>query len=526
MDYLSIEGRKNCLEEILGQENKLRKTESFKRLEIYKDKQKQYIYRELLDTVSPDTFRQMRKMASVNLTKKVINSMASIYKDAPERVFNDATDRELDSINKLYESLMMNVKMKKANRYYKLHQQVTLQILPKKGKLHLKVLSPHHFDVIPDPEMPDGEPLAYILSGFDADLEKMRNASAMTVANTAGYSTYSSYNDSLNQKIGDKDDYKGKLNYFVWWTREHHFVTDRQGNFIFQDGQIGMGLNLDDYKNPIAPHLPFVDVVVDRDFEYWLDSGSNITDFQVDLGVQLSDISDIAWRQGYSQAVVSATEMPNQIAIGPHTVLFLKQDPNKTENQPQFQFASPSPDLGSSLELIKAELNMWLSSLSEDANLVSTDGSAAKTFSSGVEKMLSMIEKFEASRDDMDLFKYVEQKLFSLIVLWNNVLQGTADIDQSLKNGNISENITLTVNYKKPEMIQTQSEKDDLIVKRLENGLISFKKAIMETHNIEEAEAIKMIQEIKAETAQTNTVPDSEDEDGIRQIDEAEVIRE
>lgn len=516
MDYFSIDGRKLCLQEILGQENVLRKTKSFKELEIYKNKQKEYIYRELLDTVSAQTFKEMRKFGSINLSRKVVNSLASIYKDSPERVFENATDREIDALNELYKSMQVNIKLKKANRYYKLHNQVCLQILPKKNKLYLKVLSPHHYDVIPDPEMPDGEPLAYILSGFDASLEKSRSASAMRLGNVSGYSTYESYYDSLNQKIGDREDYKSKVNYFVWWTREHHFVTDREGNFIFQDGSIGMGLDIDEYKNPIAPNLPFVDIVVDRDFEYWLDSGSNITDFQVDMGIELSDMSDISWRQGYSQAVISATEMPQQTGIGPHTVLFLKQDPQRSENQPQFQFASPSPDLGNSLELMKAKLNMWLSSLSEDTSIITTSDSGAKTFSSAIERVIANIEKFEASRDDMDLFKDVESKILELIIKWNNILQ--SDSEYNLKFGKLSENIKVKVNYKRPEMMQTKDEKEASVIRRLENGLISYKNALMELYEVNEDEALKVMSDIKKE----QSLDEVEDLDGNRQIDEAE----
>jgi hypothetical protein len=114
-----------------------------------------------------------------------------------------------------------------------------------------------------------------------------------------------------------------------------------------------------------------------------------------------------------------------------------------------------------------------------------------------------MISEFEANRTDMDLFQWVEQELFRLIVLWNNVLQDANDpaiaLDDSLKNGMISESGEMDITYSAPESIQTKSEKEDSIIKRQKEGLISKLEAIMEDRGVDETAAQEILDKIQSD---------------------------
>lgn len=419
-NILDIEVRKKIIDDIFSEENKRRKVDSFKRLDIYKKNQRKYILERIQKDLSPETVANMRTFTSINFTKKIIDAKASVYKNTPTRSFPGATDRELEQLDELYEYAKVDVALKKANRIYKLEDQATVQILPKNGCLHLRVLAPHHFDVVPRPDMPEVAEV-YILSGFNKQDAWNDTQSGEALDSRARNSTtMSGYYDHLNQKIADRDDYFSQLNYFVFWSEQFHFATNRAGEILDANNRpYGPNVPQADVLNPIGGKLPFVDLVIDRDFEYWAQTGSNVTDLQLDLGAQISDTCDVNFRQGYSQAILSATEAPKSMQIGPHTLLFLKKDPRAEANsQPEFEFATPSPDLASSIRLTEMLLAMGLTSEGLDASMIATGPSsqAAAPYSSGYERLLSQIEEFSASQDDIELFQSAEKEIFELFV--------------------------------------------------------------------------------------------------------------
>lgn len=497
--------RKSIIDDIFSEENKRRKVDSFKRLDIYKKNQRKYILERILKDLSPQTVASMRTFTSINFTKKIIDAKASVYKTTPERSFAGATEREIAQIENLYEYAKADIMLKKSNRMYKLEDQTTIQVLPKDGCLHLRILAPHHFDVVPRTDMPELAEIV-VLSGFDKQFAHQDTQTAESLdSQSRGSTTLAGYQDNVNQVIGDKEDYFDKLNYFVFWSEQYHFATNKAGAILDRNNIPYLGpVPIDEIKNPIEK-LPFIDLVVDRDFEYWAQTGSNVTDLQLDLGAQISDTCDISFRQGYSQAILSATEAPKSMQTGPHTLLFLKKNPRDPEgSQPEFAFATPSPDLSSSIRLTEMLLAMGLTSEGLDASMIATgpNTSGEKTYSSGYERLLAQIEEFSASQDDFQLFESAEAELFELFKRWSNALQnvtGPLELKPELKGGQISEAVEFSVSFDTPQMIQSQTEKEDSSIKKMESGLMSRKMAVMEIYDVDETRAEEIIKEIDDE---------------------------
>lgn len=518
-NILDISVRKKIIDDIFSEENKRRKVDSFKRLDIYKKNQRKYILERIQKDLSPETIANMRTFTSINFTQKIINAKASVYKNAPERYFVGASDREKAQLENLYKFAKANVQLKKSNRMFKLEDQATVQVLPKDGALHLRVLAPHHFDVVPRPDMPEVAEV-YVLSGFNKqDAYQDTQSAEAWDSQSRGSTTMAGYYDHLNQKIADRDDYFDKLNYFVFWTKEFHFATNRAGQILNANGQPYNGpVPPEEVENPIGK-LPFVDLVAERDFEYWAQTGSNVTDLQLDLGAQISDTCDVNFRQGYSQAILSATEAPKSMQIGPHTLLFLKKDPRAdAASQPEFEFATPSPDLASSIRLTEMLLAMGLTSEGLDASMIATGPSSQgeRAYSSGYERLLSQIEEFSASQDDIELFQCAEDEIFDLLRTWSNVLQtvrGPLELRPELRGGVVSESVELNVVFKTPEMVQSQGEKEDSNIKLIESGLRSRKMAVMDIYGVDEERAEEIISEIDEEQMGSEGEDETEVED-------------
>lgn len=486
--------RKKIIEEIEAPENKYRKEESYRRFEIYRERQRKYIMQRLAGETSVKSVRDMRTITSINLTRKMIHEMASIYKYAPNREYTDLSEQQTEVMDSHYKYSKANINYKQSNRMFKLHEQCAIKIMPKHGFINMKVLQPHHYDVVPnmyDPEKPE----IYVISSFDRQRIFTENEFENVKSRRFENRMYTS--DGVNQKIGDPDDWRDQRRIYYWWTPQYNFATDEAGNVLDDETKMPVSQpDLDaDFINPIG-RLPFVDVAIEKDDEFWVRSGSSITEFNVDFGVQLSDNVNINRLQGFSQAVITSVEQPKDILVGPHSCLWLKADPNDDAAQrPSFQFVTPSPDLSSSLQMSEDLLRYFLASKSINLKAI-TEGQM--TAASGLEKLLQMIEKFEASQDDIDLYKWVEQDAYEIMLKWHNVFRQTTDgFDPKVDGPSMPEESEVMVQFSKPQMIQTKKEKLDHIIRQLDNGLITQIEAIEELREVDEEKAEEIYQKIK-----------------------------
>jgi hypothetical protein len=140
---------------------------------------------------------------------------------------------------------------------------------------------------------------------------------------------------------------------------------------------------------------------------------------------------------------------------------------------------------------------------------------SATTFSSGVERLLSMIDKFEATADDVALFERIEQEVLELMIAWSNLLQGALisggvqPLIPQLQGAVVPPDVMVTVSYAKPEAVQSRTEVEDSVLKRMENGLMSRVHALMELDGLTEDEAIRRIAEIDQEIEMPADTPEA-----------------
>lgn len=481
LDLMNKADRLLLIKEIEGEENKARKAASLKQFEIFNDRQKQYVIEYLQGQFSEKTVKEMPIIASINLARRVVKQEASLYKEEPERDFYNVSDDLKELLEAMYENNGLNDKFMKANEYFKLQGQTHLNWTIKYGKLTARVLLPHHLDVIPNDEDPEqGE--IYVISSFDKT-----NYLTTTDQSPTGYlGTTVSMQDGVNQKIGDRDDYKLKKKYIVW-SKEYNFTMNGFGDITSVE-----------VENPIGV-IPFVDISCSKDFEYWVRQGQSVSDFSVEFNGMISDVANVVRLQGWGQAVFMGPEglLPESLQVGPNLVLRLPIDPNNPVDT-DFKYVTPNADIAGSLDFLKMNLSMFLTSRGIDPKTISMDGSG-QSFSSGLERLLAMITKFEASRGDMDLFRKAEMQSFEIIKAYSKSYSGTLlDIPQ------IPEEAYMNIEFEAPEMIKSEKEELDIIQQKLEMGMMSEVDAYKEINDVDEETAIKDLAEIKSGTQGLN----------------------
>jgi len=457
----SLSYRKMVIGQINGTENKERKRISYKQNEVYNDRIRPYILEYLRTQFKEETVLQMPIIDSINLSKRIVNKEASLYVQEPKREFKGVNPEQATELDELYDSLKIDTKLLVANQKYCNQGQAFLMVVPTmSGKLTVRTLMAHQVDVIPNEFDPDKAD-CYIMSTYDRSLDYYKS-------------------DGLNQDIADADDYKAQERYVVW-TAELNFIMDGKGNIVS-----------DVLPNPIG-RLPFVDISSRKDFEFFVRGGEALTNFTIQYASALSDLTQVIKMQGWSVAYLKAPAelMPTEITVGPNRIIRLTIDPNNPI-VPEFGFASPSPDLAGSISFIEMLLANFITSKGLDSKVISSKLQST-SYSSGTERLLAMLDMFEATRSDMDLFSWVEDELFELIKLWSNAMVGTPLQVASFVIPNDAE---VDIDYHCPEMVTTEQEKLTLITTKMDAGLMSRVEAIAELRDVDVEEAAAIAQEI------------------------------
>jgi hypothetical protein len=501
-DLLDKDYRKKIINEIKSDENLQRKIVSFKKQNMQNDNFYQYVVEYLESKLDQETVKELHVFADVNLQKRVSKSEAGIYRSQPQRTFT-IKNKSIDEFNTVYDLMGMDACLRRANEAYKYQDQCAIQIYPEDGNLKARVLLPHHYDVIPHQNNPE-KPFAYIISNFDnTSRDRIRKRNDRT-----GFSQGDRYRDNVNQDIADPDDSKLEHERYYVFSGEYNFVMDGRANILTKDDEQVITEAIDDTNENVVSPLAeygctgFIDISAPKDFEYWVRSGDVLYDATIKYNTIVTSEFQTVEMQGHAQPYYKgdAEHMPENVRIGVDKMIYIPINPNNP-TQAEFGFANPGSDLSGIREFRESYLASFLSSRGLNTGIISGKPSMDKA-SSGIEKMLQMIEKFEASQEDFSLFKSAEIDVCYAISCWIAALKGervdgklVLDEPYQLSIQN-PDDIDVNVEYAKPELIQTESEKLDVFEKERDAGLTSRVHYLMESKGMSEPEAIEHIKKV------------------------------
>jgi hypothetical protein len=209
--------------------------------------------------------------------------------------------------------------------------------------------------------------------------------------------------------------------------------------------------------------------------------------------------------------------------VGTRKVIFIPQDPNNPV-QSEFNFVSPNANLSSIKDFRESYLATFLSSRGVDSSSITS--SRGEQNPTDISRLIKMIEKFEASQEDMDIFEEAESNIYEIIKAWLKALSTSDLLDNKYKTS-IPEQSEIMVEFARPESVQTDIEKLDIIDRKMDKGLMSRVDAIMELENIDiemAKERIKEIDEMEFGLEGRNIQPQVQQEGNLPEIQPQEVI--
>lgn len=489
--------RKRLIDNINSENNKARKQFSLRSSEIAGGRIHQYVREDLLAQLSLSSVKEMPIVSTINIQKAVTDRKAVIYKKKPQRMFTDLNEYQENAVRLLYKDMHLDEKLNKANRNYIYQDQTIGMIVPKNGKLICRILKMHQIDAMPlldDPEQAGG----YIISAFDRTLYQdyySERKGRETATGNVAKSLRSGAMPDQDLDLADEYQFQKYIEKYIVWSPEYNFMMNGLGEVI--DPVTGEPNNELEIINPIGM-LPFFEVARDKDFEFFVRPSNALTEFTIQFNTQLSDVANNIKMNGYAIGVMKAPSelQPEHQVIGASMLLKLPTD--DPEREVDFQFASPNSNIGEISDAIDKLLNYFVTSEGLGGNVINSSGDTEKA-SSGIDRYLMMLSKLEAHQEDFDAFKNAEHKIYEIVKAWLNVLSGTEQLDRKYWS-TIPDKSEVEIEYQRPEMIQTESEKIANIEKLLDLELMSKRQAIMKLHNIDnEEKAIELLQEINSE---------------------------
>jgi hypothetical protein len=478
-DILDQDKRKKIIDLIEGDANKARKDEAFKRFECYTDNTDIYVNRLLLNTFSAETVVEMQyAITNISFVRKIIGKLARVYANGVKRTLKKKSDT--DSLEAVAKHLKFNQKMKKTNRLYRLFSNLLLFVKPVKqddGKFDLKLhpMSPHLYDVIPNPD--DYErPMVVVLSDFIPSRETFYAVNPAT-ANRTNSPAVKAMNpidtqrtiQRLNGAGMSSIEAKEKKEY-IWWSKNYHFTTNAKGE-IKSLPDVGQTTD-----NPVKL-LPFVHFAEDQDDCFWSEGGKDLVDGGIRINAMISNVNHVAIQQGYGQMYMTGKNLPKGIKIGPTHCI---QIPTETgDPEAKVGYLNANPPIADLIKVIELYVALLLTTKNLSTSSVASNLSGSANAASGLLLLIDKSESNEDVEDQAQEFIDNEPKIWTIISAWMKYYKSQGMLIDELASNMLPDKMPVQLAFPKPATVITEKEELEIIQMRLDLGITTMVEAIM-----------------------------------------------
>jgi hypothetical protein len=417
-----------------------RKNEAIKRTDYYFSEQDDYTLENMAAWMNePETLNPLQ----INIVRKVIDNLSMVYFKPAKRTVN-GTERDTELFTQIAKGAALDMTMKQASKFTKLHKTILLRVVWRNGTLEIDILTPDILDVVTG--------------------ESPRDLKKVMVTNWP--------------ESGKSSD----VTYSVW-TPETYQRLDWTGNVI------------EEQPNPYGV-LPFVVCWDSLPIEsFWLKGGGDLISAQDAINEKLTDLMYIIRQQGFGVGYIkSGNHGPagmgalDTVKASPGTFVVLPTDPNA-----EIGFASPDAPIKEVWETIQAIIQQ-----TAIANGLSAHSLTAEPVSeSGISKIVSNNELMERRQDDVDLWRRYESRLFELCKLvWNAHNSGKK----------MSDTADITVDFAEitqPSQEIEQSDKWQTLIDAGQASPVDW--AMARNPDLTREQAIEYLRNVKKESVEFNT---------------------
>lgn len=407
-----------------------RKADADKRLRYYHDDQT-----EDLKKIIAKGWKGSRadyRYFCVNIVRKITNRLASVYSDFPVRTFDGANQERMED---LYAYARVNLELKKASRYLKLMKSGMLFVGWDGEGPTLSYVSPAILDVIHD-----GDPM---------------RPTRVIITHRAARAEETTYSD---------------------WTATTYVRRDHRG------------IPLENPDNPknvnpfgVLPFVPVFDRSPDTDF--FLAGGQDLIEAQDAINTGLWSLWRALEWQSHGQLVLSGVGDDEDTPVSPAVAIKLRDSGAKG------YFIQPNAPLEEVMRSIEFVLRQTAAAYDLSSDVFDLDTRAE----SGAAREAACADLKEARRDDLELWRISERRLFDVLrAVVNTYAPGT-----------IPDAATIAVDFADPTESTSETERLKAAQVRVQMGVWSPVDVLMaENPDIQDREeALRILIERQQEAA-------------------------
>ena len=509
LDLTKQADRMKLAQSIESDPNKARKQWSQIQFEVQSGRIQQYVKENLEGQYDVQSVREMPIVSSLNIQKRIVSKKATIYKKPPQRKFSELSDEQSEKLTMIYRDMKLNQKLNQANKGFIYQEQAIGMIVPKNGKLICRVFKMHQIDAIPndiDPESSAG----FVISVFDREnyqqlYQDKKQKDVATGNRGRSVRSHASPIDGVTSEVANEMQFKRYVERYVVWTPEFNYIQNGLGELL--DPETMKPSSDVDIISPLAQQgiMPFFEASREKDFEYFVRSSNALTDFTVEFNARMTDESNNIKMNGYAVGILKAPSdlQPENQVVGAAMLLRLKTDGTESGDV-DFSFVSPNSNIGEISQANDKFLNYFITSEGLGADAINASGQQEKA-ASGLDRFIQGLEKVSAHQDDYEVFRDVENQVYKIVKAWLVALNGSTTLDRKYQMV-LPEDSEINVDFDKPEMVLTPSEKLDKFERELDLGLISRVGYLMECKNMSRDEALEYLKQINEDETEADEI--------------------
>lgn len=392
-----------------------------KLLDIYDGQLRPYVEDSMRLELSPESFaRAKERIAPINLCTKIIDKLSRVYVDPASRNTPISTDKDLlDKYEVWYD---LDNQMALANTMLSLNKYCALEPYIANGKPGLRVIPATQFLVWSDNTINPDEPTVFIK--FTGSVAKETPAT-----------------DSQGRILRDGSKVVRSVQKFTLYSETEILEMDMDGE----------ALSL--MPNPYNK-IPFV-YIKNSKFQLIPVPDTDLFSMTILIPKLLADLNYAVQFQSHSVFYCIDADPSGLSNFGPDSmVVFTSKDDGKA---PQIGTIDPKVDSEKVIELIKAQVALWLDSKGlKVSSLGNIDGS-----SSGIAKMIDESDVTSIRKTQVRLFNRAEHELWELTSLLHNSWVAQSLVLGEGKAFTSQFNPSVTFSEQKP-VVDTKSVLDEL----------------------------------------------------------------
>lgn len=422
--------------------------------DIYEGDLLKFVLEELMSQISKESFPLVEKrIPPINILAKLTDKLSQIYQQSPTRSVVGGASKDEELLTFYQKNMDLNSKMNSGNENYNLYKNTLIQPFIHKGFPRLRSIPSNSFTVFSDSQIDPTMPTGVIT--FHTGKNKQGKTCPLYYAYTD--EEFLIFDEEKNPRL----DLMSALD-------------NPEGKNIY--GKIPF-VYINQSKNLLIPKID-----------------SDIKKMVVLLPVMLADLNFAVMMQAFS--IIYGIDVDNEgIKMSPNAFWRFKSDP-ATDKTPQIGVLKPQVEIEATLNLIQAEMGLWLETKGLKASSVGK--LTSDNYASGISKMIDNVDTSEERQKQVAVFQNAESELWKLIIeKMHPVWRSQNVIDTAL---DFSKGVSIQTNFCPQLPLVNRGEVVKDLDTEVKAGFTSKKRAIQKLNpSFSDKEVDQLIKEIEDE---------------------------